>query len=234
MNNFMHGKNFLSLMEEAKNGNTDAQIELGDRYFDGDGISKNIDLSIKWYKKAAEQGSADAQFELAVIYEDDEIVEHNYDISFYWYEKAAIANNTAAQYSLGSIYDEGKYISRDINKAVYWYELAANKGDIDASMRLGELFENDEDITRDLKKAYYYYKIASEKDILAKCKILDIGKKIKVINKKEIFEIKVSILKQWQSEGKLKDIQIGIYLGLSLVFVAIIFFLCLLYWLIHE
>ena len=74
MNNFMHGKNFLSLMEEAKNGNTDAQIELGDRYFDGDGISKNIDLSIKWYKKAAEQGSADAQFELAVIYEDDEIL----------------------------------------------------------------------------------------------------------------------------------------------------------------
>ncbi len=38
-----------------------AQYNLGDCYYNGDGVRKSYGKAVKWYRKAAEQGLAEAQ-----------------------------------------------------------------------------------------------------------------------------------------------------------------------------
>lgn len=47
-----------------------AQSFLGDMYFFGQGIKKDVIKARYWYEKAAEQGIPEAQFNLAVMYEN--------------------------------------------------------------------------------------------------------------------------------------------------------------------
>jgi hypothetical protein len=48
----------------AEQGYINAQMDLGDCYNDGLGVTQNDAKAAKWYRKAAEQGSSDAQYAL--------------------------------------------------------------------------------------------------------------------------------------------------------------------------
>lgn len=50
------GANISELKNKAEQGNAEAQYSLGVCYRCGDGVEKNLEEAIKWYKKAAEQG----------------------------------------------------------------------------------------------------------------------------------------------------------------------------------
>ena len=52
----------------AKQGNADAQFDLGVMYELGQGVPQDGKTAVKWYRLAAEQGLADAQFNLGVMY----------------------------------------------------------------------------------------------------------------------------------------------------------------------
>ena len=48
----------------ADQGDAEAQNNLGLRYYNGEGVTKDYAEAVKWYRKAAEQGHAEAQFNL--------------------------------------------------------------------------------------------------------------------------------------------------------------------------
>ncbi|MDR2116604.1 MAG: hypothetical protein LBP87_09530, partial [Planctomycetaceae bacterium] len=51
------------LRKKAENGNAEEQFKLGNLYYNGDGVSKNIEEALRWWKKAGlqgHQGSVDA------------------------------------------------------------------------------------------------------------------------------------------------------------------------------
>ena len=52
----------------AQQGDADAQFNLGEMYYYGQGVPQNDKTALKWYTLAAEQGYAEAQFALAVMY----------------------------------------------------------------------------------------------------------------------------------------------------------------------
>ena len=52
----------------AKQGNPDAQYNLGQMYRKGDGVPQNYKTAVKWYRLAAKQGDASAQTNLGVMY----------------------------------------------------------------------------------------------------------------------------------------------------------------------
>ncbi|WP_440455254.1 tetratricopeptide repeat protein [Psychrobacter sp. ASPA161_9] len=62
----------------ANQGNADAQFNLGEMYYLGDGVSQNYTTAKKWFEKAANQGDATAQFNLGFIYEYGHGVRQNY------------------------------------------------------------------------------------------------------------------------------------------------------------
>src|SRR6056300_1298156 len=53
----------------AEQGDAEAQFNLGRRYDNGEGVTRDNRTAVKWYSLAAEQGLADAQYSLAVMYE---------------------------------------------------------------------------------------------------------------------------------------------------------------------
>ena len=44
------------LLEAGETGSVEAQNQLGDAYFSGNGTAKNLQQAFYWYEKAAEQG----------------------------------------------------------------------------------------------------------------------------------------------------------------------------------
>ena len=53
----------------AKQGDADAQNNLGVMYEEGKGVSQDYETAVKWYTLAAEQGDADVQNNLGFMYE---------------------------------------------------------------------------------------------------------------------------------------------------------------------
>ena len=75
---------------DAIKGNTDAQFDLGNRYYYGyDYVRKNLTKAVEWYTKAAEQGHAKAQFNLGLCYEYGIGVEKDLIKAMEWYTKAS-------------------------------------------------------------------------------------------------------------------------------------------------
>jgi TPR repeat protein len=72
----------------AENGNPDAQINLANMYFDGNGVPQDYKESVKWYLFAADQGSVDAQIALGFLYEYGDAVPQDYVQAHKWFDLA--------------------------------------------------------------------------------------------------------------------------------------------------
>ena len=55
-----------------------AQVELGLRYTEGQGVPKDEREAVRWYTLAADQGNADAQFFLGWMYAEGKGVKLDY------------------------------------------------------------------------------------------------------------------------------------------------------------
>lgn len=75
----------------AKDGNAEAQYNLGMMYRAGRGVPRDIKEAAKWYRLAAEQGNPLAQFNLGWMYASGKGVPQDYVRSRMWFN-VAIAN----------------------------------------------------------------------------------------------------------------------------------------------
>ena len=91
----------------AANGDPGAQFEVGNMYFTGTGVARDIAESAKWYRQSAEQGDARAQFSLARMYDSGAGLSKDTREAAKWYRKAAEQGNSDAQSSLGLLYQKG-------------------------------------------------------------------------------------------------------------------------------
>ena len=73
------------ITQAAKNGDTEAQFNLGFMYHQGQGVPQNYAEAMKWYRKAADQGLAEAQFNLAGMYYNGEGVKQNFIKAYVWW-----------------------------------------------------------------------------------------------------------------------------------------------------
>jgi len=88
------------LSRSANQGYARAQVALGGRYAQGDGLTKDEAEAAKWYQLAADQGSATAQLNLGVLYEYGRGVPKDFVQAYKWYALAArtqVARNPTAQ-----------------------------------------------------------------------------------------------------------------------------------------
>ena len=119
--------------EAAKQNYADAQFKLARMYFDGKGVTKDLNQTIKWYRKAAMLGHVEAQFQLAGVYRFGiGGVSKDLAKATQWYQKAAEQGSVEAQLSLGVMYYKGTEIKQDLQQAKKWLSLAAEQGSEDA------------------------------------------------------------------------------------------------------
>jgi tetratricopeptide (TPR) repeat protein len=102
----------------------------------GEGVAKDVQLALQWYRKAADQGHAGEQNNLGTMYMDGAGVKQDYAEAFRWFRKSAEQDDASAQENLGAMYEKGLGVGQDYDKAIEWFTKAEKNGAKDASARL--------------------------------------------------------------------------------------------------
>lgn len=139
--------------EMAKNGNTDAMVQIAKLYEEGDVVELDKEEAVNWYRKGADNGNEIAQFKLASCYHRGEGIEEDQEESAKWMKKVAEkTKNGEYQWVMGRYYQEGWGVQKDSVEAVKWFARAAKKGYAEAKYFLAMCYLNGDGVEKDLEK----------------------------------------------------------------------------------
>ena len=138
----------------AEQGDIQAQVKLARMYEVGQGVPKDFNEALKWYKEAADHGNALAQGTLGWFFQYGQGVETNLPIAISWYRKAAEQGQAMSQLNLAVMYDDGIGVATNKEEAVKWYRLAADQGEPRAQLDLAVMYWRGEGVPRDYKQAW--------------------------------------------------------------------------------
>lgn len=99
---------------DATDGKPEAQMLLGQLYFNGEGVGKDIQAALYWYEKAADQGLVDAQYRLGSLYFDGKSdIPKDYDKAYQWLKLALDNGQNDAKAKLEGLYktESGKVVN---------------------------------------------------------------------------------------------------------------------------
>lgn len=151
-----YGYDLRTIYNEAEAGHLKMQDKLGGIYQSGDGVQKNMNKAIYWWRKAANLGYANSQYNLGFAYYSGYLKPRSN--AKLWFEKAAEQNHSLAQTNLGVI----AWGEKDESKAIEYFKKAIKNGDITAAANLSGLYAEKNDEENMLK----YAKMAIEKNYL--------------------------------------------------------------------
>lgn len=137
----------------AEQGDADAQYQLANYFYDGNGVEKDKTAAVLWYRKAAEQGHAKAQYYLGYSYAYGRGVPEDKAEAVRWYQKAAQQGYARAQYRLGVCYEFGTGVAMDSAKAAALYRSAAEQNDADAQYCLSRCYRTGSGLKKDKTQA---------------------------------------------------------------------------------
>ena len=154
---------YYANIDKARNGNKNAQYNIGYFYFYGKGgVSQNYDIALPWLRKAADQGVEQAQALLGLAYDHGFGVPQDYATAAYWYRKAADKGDVLALNNLGLLYDEGNGVEKNLYKAAELYKKAADKGDDIAQYNIANCYAKGQGVAENDDLAFSYYKKSAE------------------------------------------------------------------------
>lgn len=114
-----------------------AYTNLGLLYYEGVGIERNLEESIKWYRKGAEEGDSEAMYCLGLSYQAGEGVPQSDVEAAKWFQLATDKGHENAANNLGYMYAIGKGVNKDLDKAGMLYLQAAKRGSVNAQYVIG-------------------------------------------------------------------------------------------------
>lgn len=154
----------LSIWEPlARQGSTDAQINLGVMYDYGKGVVEDPEVAAHWYRQAAEQGNASAQYNLGQLYLAGRGVKKDASKAVYWLQQSADHGFAIASYHLGIVYSDGKSFAKQPARAVEWFYQAGVK-----YLQEGELDKSVDSLKAIKKIAPRHAKVQELEQLLAK------------------------------------------------------------------
>ena len=149
------------LTQLANAGNGKAELVVGLKYLDGDGVAVSEADAAKWLERAAEQGLAVAQYRLGTLYERGRGVPADAAKALHWYQLAAQAGNRKAMHNLAVAYAAGAGTTKNLAEAARWFSKAAALGLSDSQFNLAVLYERGFGVPQSLLDAYKWYAIAA-------------------------------------------------------------------------
>ncbi|KAJ3100382.1 hypothetical protein HDU97_002257 [Phlyctochytrium planicorne] len=150
-----------------------ATLKLGMQQLMGtEGVEKNNEAAIKWFRMAAAQGHAAAQNSLGDRYYHGQGVEQDYQQAVEWYMKSADNGSADAKNNLGFCYKNGHGVEQNNKSAFKWYTESANQGNALAQCNLGFCYQNGHGVSKDYKAAFNWYtKSAEQGDANGQCSL---------------------------------------------------------------
>lgn len=149
---------------------------LGLLFYEGVGTERNLEESIKWYRKGAEAGDSEAMYCLGLSYQKGEGVPQSDIEAVKWFQLATDEGHAYAANNLGYMYAIGKGVNKDLNKAGILYLQAAKEGSSKAQYTVGLWFlEGLFNFPKNEKEALFWLKkAASQGDTNAQIKIAEL------------------------------------------------------------
>ncbi len=166
-----------ALVDAANGGDALAIYEVGNRIFDGRGVTANPAASVSWYTKAASLGFVPAEYRLGSLYEKGVGVGVDPAKAVEHYSTAAKAGNISAMHNLAVLYATGTLGAPDFTSAAKWFTEAANHGVRDSQFNLAILYAKGSGVSQDLVQSYKWFGIAAKDgDVDAAQKRDEVGK----------------------------------------------------------
>ncbi len=141
----------------ADGGHVASQVHLGMI----SAQARNIELSAKGFRMAAEAGDADGMTNLAALYLRGLGVGRDAAQALDWFAKAADQGDPANQLRLGELYLGGAAGEPEIDNGLRWVRRAANQGYVSAQLRLGSIYASGSVAPKDPVRAYMWFHLSS-------------------------------------------------------------------------
>lgn len=159
-----------ALIGKAKNGDPQAQLQLGLLLMDGQNGDPAPEQAVVWFEKAASQGLHEASYQLGLAYEKGKGVEKNIPKALEHYEHAAGSRASSwPQYRIAKIYLSGEGVKKNHYKAEDWAQTVTSRDNPEGYFLLGEIYEdkylNGDRQIRDVEEAVRYYRTAAKKGV---------------------------------------------------------------------
>lgn len=145
-------------LKAAQQDVTMAQVRIGSRLVEGEGIKKDVGAGIQWLQKAANKNDGLAQLVLSDVY-----LGHfnsglkDFEKAFSWMLKAAKNGVIPAQYEVSRMYVNGVGTVVDYKHGVYWLLKAAEGGNLTAMRVLSGAYSKGLfGLQQDLKEAEHW------------------------------------------------------------------------------
>ena len=143
--------------------NAAAEYEIGTRFAEGRGVSKNMEEALRWIERAADAGFVPAQFRLASLYEKGDGPKKNLDKARRLYLAAAQKGHAKAMHNLAVVYAEGIDGKPDYKAAARWFRKAASHGIADSQYNLAILYARGIGIETNLAESYKWFALVAAK-----------------------------------------------------------------------
>jgi len=112
------------LVARTEAGDPQALVELGNHYFFGQAVSRDVAEAFRCYLRAAEAGSDAGMVNVASCYRQGEGVEKNLELALKWYHRAMKTDSTFAPFELGVMHENGEGVQTDQQEAIRLYSIA--------------------------------------------------------------------------------------------------------------
>jgi TPR repeat protein len=107
-------------------GDASSQVQVGECYASGKGVTRDLKQAADWYRKAADKGDIGGEVHLAALYRDGgKGFPRDMAQAAEWYRNAAEQGDVTAQATLGVLYSIGQGVPHNDVEAYYWLDLAA-------------------------------------------------------------------------------------------------------------
>lgn len=128
-----------SFGRSAKNGNTDAQYQIGIMFLEGEGMKANPEDAAYWFRKAAQNGHVLSQFEIGRCFLTGTGVQADERMAAEWFWRAAEQGDPDAALYVARMYRDGRGMRQDTDKARKYYNQAVAAGIPEAARELEQL-----------------------------------------------------------------------------------------------
>ena len=184
-------KSFNYLKASAAQGFGDAMASLGDKYYNGDFVTKNYYEARKWYELASNTKSRYANHAVYMLgymafWGNGE--PKNIEKAIKLYQKVSDAGEIYALNELGRIYQNGIGVEENQELAFHYYLRSANLGNEFGQVQSAMHLMDGRGVSKDTAKAKKYLQLSAKQgNLLARLNLLDLeiadGAKTKQLSK---------------------------------------------------
>ena len=126
-------------MDHLDDESVDAYEKIGTLYREGlDGITRDYQEAISWYKKGIDAGKAPSSMGLGYMDLKGFGTERDYEAAMTLFQRAAEQGDGTAMYLIGTMYELGTGVEKDDWTALSWYQDATDAGNRTAELKVGE------------------------------------------------------------------------------------------------